>query len=206
MFIILNGTQVILGPLPWKKRRFEECLSDDLEISYTLPVTNTDAIVINENVKILPVKNINYEPINQKIQCHNGPFYDIYTDYVDVYYTATDLNLDIAKQRLKETLADLRWQLETRGITLTIQNTEIFVITERGERDIFLQALQLGNDNAVWKFNNVWLTLSLNDLTTIVTGIATHVQSAFTWEANLVTSINNATTLTELDAISLNYA
>jgi hypothetical protein len=204
MFIIVNGTEVLLGPMPWKKRRFEQCLLEDLEIEYTLPLSNSNAVSIIENVKILPLTSIDYPIINQKIQTYNGPYYNIFEDHAESYYVPTDQNIDVVKSSLKEKVAYNRWAYETEGITVTVQNAEIFVSTQRGERDIFLQALQLGKNNATWKFDNdIWLVLTLEDLNTIVTAVMTHVQIAFDWESQKINEINSATTLQQLDLIEI---
>ena len=107
---------------------------------------------------------------------------------------------------MKSIVADNRWKLETAGVKVTIQGQELSITTARGERDIYLQALQLGSDAKSWKFdNNTWLVLSLAELQTIVTAIVTHIQAAFDWENSLITNIDSLNTLAELAALELRH-
>lgn len=201
-----NSTSVILGPMPWRISYFQDVITDELEINFKVPSSNPtgEAIIINDSVKIVPVKDFGpTREYNRKIECLQGPYYNFYEDRAEIYWIPIDKNIDIVKSELKQTVASNRYNDEIKGTTVNIQNEEIFVLTDRNERSIYLQAYQLGKDGVSWKFENKFLTLSNSDLGLIVNSIANHVQSVFDWEANKFNEINSALTLEQLDSISL---
>jgi hypothetical protein len=57
------------------------------------------------------------------------------------------------------------------------------------------------SDTVHWKFPEAWLTLTKAEASQVVKAGASYVQTQFQWEANLISDINNATTLEELDSI-----
>ena len=98
----------------------------------------------------------------------------------------------------------MRWVKEGKGVTLTIQNTEVWCDTSRGNRDIFLQKYTIMPDNTTinWKFpNDIWLELTKSELGYIVSEGSTYIQSCFDWEASKAAIIDACTTLAELDAL-----
>jgi len=205
MFVIVNSGSVILGPMPWRKLFFENTLKDDLEIDITLPQTHTGVYDIDANTKILPVV-ISQEPVfNSKTERLNGPFWTITTTEATGSYTVESLPIEAVKNALKAKIAENRWKKEIDGVKVTIQGTEITALTDRTERNVYLQAYQLGNTGATWKFDEGWLVLSNAELLTIVNAIMGHVQTCFAWESGKVQEIENATTLEALDLIGLEY-
>lgn len=200
-----NENFVILGPMNWRPTYFKNCLFDDLEIEFDVPLSNDDGtvVVVNENVLILPVVEL---PINQeynsKIQFPQGPYYNFYETYAEIYYIPEDKNIDIVKTELKAQVAANRYQYEVKGITTTIQEQEVFIWTNREDRALYLQAYQLGANNVGWKFGSKFLTVTNAELGQIVSVCMAHVQAVFDWEGSVVSSINAATTLSELDLIS----
>lgn len=200
-----NENFVILGPMNWRPTYFKNCLFDDLEIEFDVPLSNDDGtvVIVNENVSILPVVEL---PINQeynsKIQFPQGPYYNFYETYAEIYYIPEDKNIDIVKTELKAQVAANRYQYEVKGITTTIQEQEVFIWTNREDRALYLQAYQLGANNVGWKFGSKFLTVTNAELGQIVSVCMAHVQAVFDWEGSVVSSINAATTLSELDLIS----
>lgn len=204
-----NGNFVILGPIEWKPRYISDVLSDEFDENIT--VTKEDAL--NVPYDIIPGVTARkcecvYEDINPKIHRHEGPFW-VYDDAnTEIQAVATwenrDIPIDQVKSDLKNKVADLRWKKEAKGVTLTIQGTEVWCDTSRGNRDIFLQKYSIMPDNTTinWKFlNNVWLELAKTELGTIVMEGSTYIQSCFNWEAERSAVIDNCTTLAELDAL-----
>jgi len=206
MYTLLENNQIIAGPNHWSKNKFQGILTDDYEITFGLPQSDPgdQVFIINDSLKLLPVVATIEEAHNPKIEELAGPFVTITNNQVTLNYTKVDKNIDAVKANLKSTVADNRWKLETAGVKVTIQGQELSITTARGERDIYLQALQLGSDAKTWKFDtNTWIVLSLAELQTIVTAIVTHIQEAFDWEAALINTIDSSTDLASLDAITL---
>lgn len=204
-----NGNFVILGPIDWKPRYISDILSDEFDDN--IVVSKEDAL--NVPYDIIPGVTARkcecvYEQLNPKIHRHEGPFW-VYDDTNTVCQAVAtwkqrDKDIDQVKVELKNTVADLRWAKEAKGVTLTIQGIEVWCDTARVNRDIFLQKYTIMPDNTTinWKFqNNVWLELTKAELGTIVTEGSVYIQSCFNWEAEKSAIIDNCTTLTELDAL-----
>lgn len=205
MFIIVENNQVILGPMNWRKTAFENCILDDCEVEITLPKSNDErsSIIVNENIKILPVTDIGISnEYNSRTQWLNGPYYNFFDTYAEVFHTAYDKDINHFKSELKSEVAANRYKYEIKGITITIQGQEVFIYTNREDRNLYMQAFQLGSNNVNWKFGNTFLTLTNSELGTIVAAGATHIQSVFDWESSKVTVIDAASDLVTLAAIS----
>lgn len=208
MYILLeNDQKAHLGPIEWNPRMFQNVLKDDLNIITSLPTTKTDndIITINDTLKIYPAQYVYPTTHNSKIEQYAGPFWSIVNGVAIGTFTNVPVSLEAAKNAVKGTVANNRWVSEVSGITLNIQGQDVFITTQRGERDIFLQALQQTDTNStrLWKFNNVWLTLTYTDLQQIVTAVVTHIQDLFTWEQSKFVEIDAATSLSQLDGINL---
>ena len=205
MFIIIENNLVILGPMNWKPTAFESCILDDCEFEVKLPKSNNERlpIIVNENIKILPVKDIGISnEYNSLTQWLNGPYYNLYDDYAEVYYTAYDKPIDILKSELKSEVSANRYKYENQGITIEINQHNVFIFTNRSDRNLYIQAYQLGSDNIKWKFGDIFLILSNADLGKIVTAGASHIQAVFDWESSKFIEIDSASDLITLAAIS----
>lgn len=212
MYVITDhNTQnfVILGPIEWKPRYISDILSDELD--QDIVVTREDeARVPFDVVPGVTIRKCTsvYEEINPKIHRHEGPFWAYDDTNTEVQAVATweqrGKTLEQVKADLKNKVADIRWKKEAVGVILTIQGTEVWCDTSRGNRDIFLQKYTIMPDNTTinWKFqNSIWLELTKLELGTIVAEGSTYIQSCFDWEAAKSAIIDNCTTLEELDAL-----
>ncbi len=207
-FILVDNNQLVLGPMPWNRRMFEGSLLSDLDIVCQLPYQKDETpLDVAVGVRILKVEMLPNPEFNPRTQGLHGPFFD-YTDSTKAvgHYEVMNLPVDAVKNQMTAKVAEVRYLQEISGTTTTIQATEIQIDTNRGDRDIFAQALLLGSTGAQWKFpGGIWLTLSNAELQTIVQAIMTHVQAAFTWEKVKVAEIETKTTLAELEAVNLTY-
>lgn len=202
-----NGNEnfVILGPMNWRPTYFKSCLLDDLEIEFNVPLSNDSQslVVVNENVSIMPVIDLGVtQGYDSKIQFPQGPYYNFYETYAEIYYVPENKNIDIVKSELKSQVAANRYQYEIKGTKTTIQNQEVYIWTNREDRALYLQVYQLGANNVGWKFGTTFLTLTNAELGQIVSVCMGHVQAVFDWEGSLVASIDAATTLAELSIIN----
>lgn len=207
MFVIFDGNTPIHGPSDWNRLLFQNVLQDELEITTTLAASNTahTPVEVSGTVVILPVVALDPPPINPKIEYYQGPFYTIYADRADMYYTVEPKNIDTVRAELKALVADERWRAEVSGVPVTIQSTQVTAYTDRESRNIFFQAAMLGADGVNWKFPEGFLLLSAADIVAVVTVIRAHVQACFDWETSTAAAIDSATTLAELNGISLQY-
>lgn len=205
MFSLIYKNQIQLGPIAWSKVRFTDEL-EELEIEHeVLPFSNTAPFTINQDTHILPtttqtpVFDITYENLT-------GPVANITDTSIVLVYGAEDKPVDQIKSNLKQVIAHNRWRYEIQGATVEIQGNSVWVPSAKGDRDIFLQSMQVGIDGVNWKFGELWLVLTNADLQTIVTAILAKVQTAFDWEASKVLEIDTCVDITELKLVVLENA
>lgn len=209
MYILQKDNQTFYGPNIWNPKLIESYIEDDFEIEMVVPqIAPTSGTNIGHNIFVYTLSNTDIPKYNPKIETPHGPFYRIENNLAIQYYEIIDKQINFVKSELLQKLAENRWKKEISGTIINVQNIDLKITTQRGERDIFLQAVQNNLDNQTWKLfdtNNqpVWLTLSIADLQLIVSSIINHIQSVFDWEKIIAESINNATTLTDLDSIDI---
>ena len=209
MFLITNlQHHVIIGPRPdWHQKLFQHAVDEEFEngdiphavtIPGAAPTSNT---TLNNSVIVYHVTDIGITgDYNPKIQKLDGPYFT-FTDIATSNLIAVNKDIVQVRHELKEIAANTRWIREIKGTTITLQGSTVSLDTNRGSRDIFLQAYQLGSNGAVWKFPSCWLTLSNAELGLIVEAVMGHVQTCFVWESTIDAEIDAATTLTALDKI-----
>lgn len=204
MFVLSqNRNSVILGPMDYNKSYFQAIVKNDLELNINFPGSISGYVNLSNDLEIFPV-TIVQPSINSKIEQPAGPFFTYSGETCTATYTAVPKNIDVVKNELKAKVADARYTKEVGGIKITLQGKEVTALTGREDRNLYLQAVQLGAANTTWKFNgNVWLTLSLAELGDIVTAVMNHVKAAFEEEATKAAEIDACTTLEQLDAIVL---
>lgn len=204
MFVIVYNNLVILGPMRWNRKRFENEIQEECEVTTTLPDKNeNNPIIVSDNVKILPVQPTENPPYNPRIENLHGPFWE-FTDTVAISsYIAQPLPIDAVKSQLKKDCATERYKREIAGTKVTIQNTEVTIDTNRGSRDIFVQKYLLMGDTDIvqWKFPEGWLELTKSELGLIVSAGAAHVQDQFNWESTKIVEIDSCETLEQLAVV-----
>ena len=212
MYILIEKTHnggnfVHFGPMIWRPSLFKSCLRDEFDIMVDLPLTNdtNQPFIFNDSVRILPVENLGYfgGTLNSKTQVENGPYFNFFDTYAEMYFNIVDRQIDIVKSELKTEIAANRYRYEIMGIDISIQNQNITALTNREDRGLYLQAFQLNKDNINWKFGSQFMLLSNADLGIIVNAVANHVQAAFDWEHLKHQEIDNCISLTELDNVIL---
>lgn len=205
MFVIVNDNNVVLGPMRWNKFRFENFLFEELETKYELPQHNTDSvIIISDSIKIYPVQGTQDPEFNSKIELLHGPFWEFTNDAAISSYQVMPKTIDAVKNELKSLIANKRWLRENSQISVTLGNVVYKFNADREMRMILQNALTSNKESMIWKVSgDTWVTLNKNDIQIALTSILEHVQSCFDLEYTIVTQINNATSLMELDSISL---
>ncbi len=200
--LVQNNETVILGPIFWNFRMFQSELRDEFDLEVSIPQSNEGVYKINEGFSIIPVEET-VPSHNTKIEQLAGPFYTFTDTLATASYNVVPKSIESVKSELKTIVASNRYGKEVAGTKVTIQGKEISVSTTRGDRDIFLQALQLGADGKNWKFDEGFFVLSIAELQSIVGAIVGTVQGAFDWEASKINEIDSAESLEVLDAINL---
>jgi hypothetical protein len=200
MYAVIYDNRVLVGPMNWNRGMFQGAL-EKKGIKQVLPRNPPDDLpmTIDEHAKIMQVEEIKPE-INTLVEYYYGPLWDIQEIKAIANYEVHDTNIESARYNLKQLAAQERYNKEIKGTTVTIQETEVTVDTNRGARDIFVQKYLLMNDidTVHWKFPETWLTLTKQDLGLVVQTGAAYTQSCFDWELSIAEQIDLAETKQEL--------
>lgn len=203
MYAVIYDNRVLVGPMNWNRGMFQGAL-ERKGIQYPLPRTAPDnlPLTINEHAKIMRVDEIR-PTMNPLVEFYYGPLWDITEETAIANYEVHDSPIESMRYNLKQVAAQERYKREVLGTTTTIQDQTITIDTNRGTRDIFVQKYLLMSDSDLvnWKFPEGWLTLTKQDLGTVVQAGAQYIQSCFDWELNIAEQIDLAQTKQDLLAI-----
>jgi hypothetical protein len=207
-YVLIHDNSVRYGPRPYLQGLFEAVAEDLVGVPVAMPATLEEGVsVLPNSLSLLPVKQDAVAPeYNPDLYQLSGPFYSVDLDGVNASYTVVPLPLEQAKGKLLAKVAAMRYEMEVRGTTCTIQGQQVNLLTNREDRNLYLQAYQLLSDQATqaWKFlPATWITLTKTDLGLVVQTIFTYVQTQYDWEKAKVEEINAVTT-TVADLASIN--
>ena len=184
MYALVNGQELLLGPISFNYRMINSVLEEELEVNFR--VTSKDyqsvPIIFTEDIKILPARNEvpDHDP---RFQAVSQTSHEITDTEVVFYYGVSDKPLEQIKEEYKAAVAPERWNKENTTVTVAINDKEITVSTSRDNRLSIVSKLLSGDGPYNFKFNDgVWEEISKTDLQTILTEIDTLVQTAFDWE------------------------
>jgi hypothetical protein len=205
MFVIVYKNNVILGPIKWNKFRFQEEIKDDLDIDVTLELKNDNnlPVIINNDLKILPTQGTPNPNHNPKIEFLHGPFWNFTNNVATSSYQVVQKPVEAVRNELKNVIANERWLKQNVTLDVDIDGTTYQFDTSEKTRTSLQQSLVL-NAPLNWKLNNgKWVNLTVENITTILSTIATHIQSCFDWEFTKNTELYVCSTLEELDALEI---
>lgn len=201
-YLLVENRQIIhLGPMEWRQRFFQSELND-LEVEYQVPPVEQGYIKINDNFEFIPVVAVEmpeYDMFEELV----GPTWTYDNNQATGTYTKQPGNIDAAKGNMKSLVADKRYQKENTPFTMTIQNQLVTVDASRDNRNIFIQKYQLmaDTDTVQWKFPETWLTLTKQELGSVVLAGANHIQTQFDWEKSIIDQIDATSDVATLKSI-----
>lgn len=207
MFAIVYRQQydeVLLGPISWKPRYIAAIIQQDLDLPNMPNVSDGDVSKIPYEIvpDVWALRVLRVVPdIDPKTQRLDGPTweFDYQAGTATETYTAADKPLTLVQGDLSNEVAAKRYETENSGTTVTIQGVEVPVSTSRTDRAVYTTAVP-----GPWKFSDgTWLTLTQEDLDTIIAAVQTHVADAFAWEKDKVNEINTAADLSTLNSIEI---
>ena len=204
MYALLDKSQIKVGPRQYAVSFFKEYL-DKNNVAFDLPFDFSDeSIVISDDIKIVRVQDPTTPSYNSVTEQLAGPYYDTSVEPITGYYEVADRDLTAAKNDLKAKAAEERYRKECSGVKVTIQGTEVLIDTNRDARHIWFQSLMLLPAGVSQKFKfdrEIWLNLTKDDISTVVTAIVAHVQDAFDWESAKIVEIDSAVDKVALEAV-----
>ncbi len=186
MYALVKGSFIVLGPIQFNYRLINSALEDDLNLSFTvgpLDYMNVPLSITND-VKILPVYN-SIPPYNGNTHYPNMMGWEVTEELLTYNYEILEISLDKHKEYYKKQITDMRWNKEDGGqIQLTIDDNEITVSTNRETRSQLASKISSMSENIRrrFKFNNIWVEMSLNEMQTVIEEIDNYVQEQFDWE------------------------
>ena len=184
MYALINGQELLLGPVAFNYRMINSVLEEELEVEFR--VTSQDyqnvPITFTEDIKILPARN-DIPEYDTRFQSVAQTSHTITDTEVVFGYGVGDKTLEQIKGEYKAGVAPERWNKENTTVTVTINGKEITVSTSRDNRLALVSKLLSGDGPYNFKFNDgVWEEISKIDLQTILNEIDNVVQAAFDWE------------------------
>lgn len=208
MYALVHENRVLFAR-EWSKVYFEYRLFENFGVTVDLPINKVDKTPIDliNDLRILPVKFINAQVFNSKIEQPAGPFYEISNNEVIGRWEAVGKPIDQVKSELKNHVANLRWIREQEGLALP---NGAVIKTDRESQAIVNGALNFVQLNPAavidWKGENGWIQLTKNEIEQIAYLVGTLVEKAFSKEKYWHEVIDAATTLQELDNIQFDFS
>jgi hypothetical protein len=184
MYALINGQELLLGPIAFNYRMINSVLEEELEVDFRVTSQDYQSVPLSftEDIKILPARNEIPEH-DPRFQTISQTSHEITDTEVVFSYGVADKSLEQIKEEYKAAVAPERWNKENTTVTVTINDKEITVSTSRDNRLSLVSKLLSGDGPYNFKFNDgVWVEISKTDLQTILTEIDTVVQAAFDWE------------------------
>jgi len=184
MYALINGQELLLGPIAFNYRMINSVLEEELEVEFRVTSQDYQSVPLSftEDIKILPARNEIPEH-DSRFQTVSQTSHTITDTEVVFVYTVADKTLEQIKTEYKARVAPERWNKENTTVTVAINDNEITVSTSRDNRLSLVSKLLSSDGPYNFKFNDgVWEEISKTDLQTILTEIDTVVQTAFDWE------------------------
>ena len=192
MYALVNGQELLLGPIAFNYRMINSALEEELEVDYR--VTSQDyqnvPIVITEDIKILPARN-EIPEFDPRFQTASQTSHTITDTEVVFVYTVSDKPLEQIKDEYKAGVKPERQRRENTIVEVTINNSTITVSTDRENRLALIAKYVAGPGPHNFKFDNgVWLEITTEDLQTIIQAVDVKVQEAYDWELAKIAEID----------------
>jgi hypothetical protein len=201
---LIHNNSLELGPMGFNVRMINSEL-EELEVeeritpqSYTdLPIHFTDNFthllplekeVPSHDPKYHNVGNFSWEIIEE----------DGVPTKVLLTYPITDKTLEEVKASRKQEVSPYRREKENTTITVLINDTEVEVSTSREERILLASKLAASPGPHNFKFQNIWLEITTEELKYILSEIDVKVQEAFDWELAKLQEIDACETIDEV--------
>jgi hypothetical protein len=207
MYALVYKNRVIVGPMDWNRGIFNFSLEKEKIKAYLPRIAPSDEelpLVINSDAKIMRAEEIKTN-ISPMVEYYYGPLWDLTGTKAIANYEVHDIPLDSAKSNFKDLAAKERWKKEIKGTKITLQDIEVYLDTTREGRLSYIQKFNsIGeNDSINWKFANLWINLTKNELGQIISACESHVQSCFDWEKSIADQIDSCNSKEELLAIEI---
>jgi hypothetical protein len=205
MYSLVNGQELLLGPIAFNYRMINSVLEEELEVDFRVKSSDYQSVPITftEDIKILPARN-EVPEFDPRFQSVSQTSHTITDTEVVFNYSVADKTLEQIKGEYKAQVAPERWNKENTTVTVTLYNREITVSTSRDNRLSLVSKLLSSDGPYNFKFNDdVWEEITKTDLQTILNEIDSIVQAAFDWELAKLAEIDACETKEAVYAVEI---
>lgn len=205
MYVIIHKNRVILGILPWNSQYYTDVLRSRYRITTELPRNEPAPDVfpweIDADTKIVSAQEVRPNIENPLVKYYYGPTWDFLETKVIANYEVIPHAIEDARANYKAKAGTQRYEQEVSGTSITIDDVEYKIETDRSSRTKYIEKYVSMGDTVNWKFNEGWVVLTKTQMQSIVAAIDTHVQSAYDEELRLNAVIAACETAEQLEAV-----
>lgn len=205
MYVIIHKNRVILGILPWNSQYYTDVLRSRYRITTELPRNEPAPDVfpweIDADTKIVSAQEVRPNIENPLVKYYYGPTWDFLETKVIANYEVIPHAIEDARANYKVKAGTQRYEQEVSGTSITIDDVEYKIETDRSSRTKYIEKYVSMGDTVNWKFNEGWVVLTKTQMQSIVAAIDTHVQSAYDEELRLNAVIAACETAEQLEAV-----
>jgi hypothetical protein len=206
---LIYNNSLILGPMGYNVRMINSEL-EELEVEETItPSSYTDLpIHFSDNLTHLL-------PLEKQVPSHDPKYHNVgnfsweiieendVPTKVLLTYPITDKTLEEVKELRKQEVSPYRREKENTTITVLINDTEVEVSTSREERILLASKLAASPGPHNFKFQNIWLEITTEELQYILNQVDVKVQEAFDWELAKLQEIDACETIDEVYDVTI---
>lgn len=199
-YVVLHQGRVIWGPREWNPLSIEAAIEyvnkQDVMIGVE-PITGV--FEQDQNFTILRVETINtpqYDPLFEALE---GPHYhhDVPNGITNITWSVVPDHLPYILGRIKQQVEAKRYQRETEGVDININDTVYKFPTDREQRNrLIIQSVS--GEPVCWKISGTWIDLTADQIQGVVKQINQHVQKWFNWERTKVELIESCSTIDQV--------
>lgn len=205
-YVVKYKDRVVLGIIPWNNKYIMDVMrirhNELIEIPSIEPEESKFPLVVNQDITIYPAEEDRPGAINPLIEFYQGPTWEFLENKVIAHYQVLPLDLNSVKQNYKAKAAFLRYKKEIVGTKINLDGIEYTVETNRESRSKYVERLtSMGETSINFKFQEGWVSLTKENMQSVVAAIESHVQSCFNEEYAFNVTIDAAQTTEELLAI-----
>jgi hypothetical protein len=205
MYALVNGQELLLGPIPFNYRMINSVLEEELEVDFRVNSQDYQSVPIKftEDIKILPARNEVPEH-DSRFQSVSQTSHAIIDTEVIFVYSVGDKSLEQIKNECKTRVKPERQRRENTSIEVIINGSTITVSTDRENR-LALTAKYVANPTSHnFKFDNgTWLEITTEDLQTIIQAVDAKVQETYDWELAKLQEIDACETKEEVYEVEI---
>lgn len=205
-YVVKYKDRVVLGIIPWNNKYIMDVMrsrySELIEIPSIEPAESEFPLVVNQDITIYPAEEDRPGSINPLIEFYQGPTWELVGNKVIAHYEVLPLDLNSMKQNYKAKAAFLRYKKEIVGTKINLDGIEYTIETNRESRSKYIERLtSMGDSSINFKFQEGWVSLTKENMQSVVAAIESHVQTCFSEEYALNVTIDAAQTAEDLLAI-----